>query len=98
MNLADPTVGDIIDRLSILSMKVGSDDGAISERAALMGKLKTTLAMKTPDAQAELVYAVAALGAVNGRLWEMHERPEGLPLTGAMALNRMRRWLVEQIR
>lgn len=95
MNLADPTVGDIIDRLTILSMK--DTDEAFAEAARLRAILLTRMAMKTPEALVELVIQVGALGAVNGRLWEMHERPEGVALSEAMALNQRRRARVAEI-
>jgi hypothetical protein len=93
VNLADPTVGDIIDRLSILSMKEVEQRSPLEETRLLLEMLKKKLAMKTPDWQADLIYQVAALGAVNGRLWELHERPVGVELQYAMALNQRRRVL-----
>lgn len=93
MNLAEPTIGDILDRLSILSMRAPTSEGTVLSEV-LNSKLPAT--MDRGQITLLLVQAVA-LGAINGRLWELHEHPGDLPLTYAMALNKLRREMSAEI-
>ena len=91
MNLAEPTLGDIIDRLSILAIRYGAfNDDQVSEMRDLNTWLEERLATQYNggnDARrlAYLVRAAAALGAVNGRLWEFHEHRVLEDMDGAFA-------------
>jgi hypothetical protein len=99
VNLAEPTIGDIVDRLSILSLKPVTSGPDQDEASALMHRLQCKLGCEgiSLPTVTRLLSLAAALGAINGRLWEVHERPGDLPLTYAMELNKARRRLVEEI-
>lgn len=94
MNLADPSVGDVLDRLSILSLKEDTAE-VQKERSALMERISFD---DTPIAlTAVRLLALVRLAAVNGRLWEMHEHPEHYKLEDAVMLNKLRRELVARL-
>lgn len=101
MNLAEPTIGDILDRLSILAQKEKTG-GVLTEIRLLQHRLQHCVMLQYKGLSEALATAfvedltnAAALGAVNGRLWELHEHPEleHTTLKYAKLLNGVRREL-----
>ena len=105
MNLADPTIGDLIDRLVILGIRHGGfNDDKVQEMRDLAIALeeKLSTAYMGGNAAGNLTYlvrAAAMLGAINGRLWEVHEHEmlADLPLRYAKVLNVQRREMASSL-
>ncbi len=102
MSLIDPGVGDILDRLSILTMKPKAPNFE-AETRMLMERLMKRLCTRDLVLGFDLdkmLTALLVLATTNGRIWELTDiarTDEGIPYQVAVELNHQRRAVVEKL-
>jgi hypothetical protein len=97
VKLVKPDVGEVLDRINILHLKLQKAPGAEhfqKELEELIKYLVERLGDVLPSSFGSdegrftsIMFVCLMLGACNGRLWELTEAPEGVTLLEALAIN-----------